>query len=36
MVSFGTHDNITRQDAAVFVAKALDLDTENASRCWFH
>ncbi len=32
---FGTHDNITRQDAAVFVAKALGLDTEKAPNAGF-
>ena len=33
--TFGTHENITRQDAAVFVAKALGLDTEKAPDAGF-
>ena len=33
--TFGTHENITRQDAAIFVAKALELDTVNAPAAGF-
>ena len=33
--TFGTHESITRQDAAIFVAKALDLDTVNAPEAGF-
>ena len=33
--TFGTHENITRQDAAIFVAKALELDTEKAPNAGF-
>lgn len=33
--TFGTHENITRQDAAIFVAKALELDTKNAPDAGF-
>ena len=33
--TFGTHDSITRQDAAIFVAKALNLDTVNAPQAGF-
>ena len=33
--TFGTHENIKRVDAAVFVAKALGLDTKNAPDAGF-
>ena len=33
--TFGTHENITRQDAAIFVAKALELDTAKAPAAGF-
>lgn len=33
--TFGTHENITRQDAAIFVAKALELDTKKTPDAGF-
>ena len=33
--TFGTHEKITRQDAAIFVAKALKLDTKKAPNAGF-
>ena len=33
--TFGTKENITRQDAAIFVAKALNLETEKAPQAGF-
>ena len=33
--TFGTHESITRQDAAIFVAKALNLDTVKAPAAGF-
>ena len=35
IATFGTQENIKRVDAAVFVAKALDLDTKNAPEAGF-